>query len=155
MVDNSCLTSVLHLSKKTRLSDQKSDWNEDLQPIKEPKTSRSEQCGTISLKVIDVVTLRFENLPIWLLALYPLKINQIYIPNYDSFSAILCHIERLKADPQIFHKFVTLIGRQRFVFGTQPTSCSVWLDLGTVTYLHDQTYALRKDRCVFITDTHR
>ena len=89
--------------------------------------------------------MKFHNIPIWMLDLYPLKIKKNYIPDFRSFSDILQHIRHLGFDAQIFNKSVTLIGQRQFIFGVHPHQSSVWLVSGTFDYLNDQINTLQKD----------
>ena len=120
-----------------------------------PLTSRKEEFGVVSVKSLVSVVLKFQNSPIWILGLYPIRIQQIYVPDFLSFSEIHKHIDNLKIDTQIFNKVVTSLGRRRFVFGSLPQESSVWLVSGNIDYLNDQINTLQKKRCIFITDHHK
>ena len=57
------------------------------------KRSGKEVFGTLVPKKLNAVALRFKGAPVWILGLYPVKVEVIYIPDFSSFSDLLQHIE--------------------------------------------------------------
>ena len=74
--------------------------------------SHAEESGTVSIKSITSVGLVFENAPVWILGLFPIKVDKIYIPQFLSFSDLLRHIESKGIDSQLYNKYVSLVGRK-------------------------------------------
>ena len=104
---------------------------------------------------MDSVILKFEGAPIWILGLQPIKINKIYVPDFDSFSALQVHIEKFAAQTSVFHKIVTLIGRRRFCLQTVGVTNSVWLVSGSTAFMNEQFHSLQKEISLFVTDSHK
>ena len=99
--------------------------------------------------------LLFENAPVWILGLYPTKIQKIYIPQFNSFSDLLQHILGKGIDAAIYNKYVSLVGRRYFFFGKQRENVSYFLISGSTFFLNDQLNELRREKVLYISDQHK
>ena len=108
--------------------------------------NRAEESGIISVKSIKLVALYFENAPVWILGLFPMKIGTIHIPQFASFSDLLYHIQSHGFDSKIYNKYVSLMGRGRFRFGKFDVKVSYLLLLGSTIFLNDQLDTLRHEK---------
>ena len=70
----------------------------------------AEEGGILSVKSINLFALFFENAPVWILGLFPIKIDKIHIPQFTSFSELLYHIQSKRIGSRFYNNYVTLIG---------------------------------------------
>ena len=119
------------------------------------KRKRAEEFGTLKLRTMSSVVLKFEGAPIWILGIPPIQIDSIYIPDFISFSDLQRHLENCEVQTSIFYHMVTLIGRRRFRFRTMGHPGSVWLVSGSPQFLNEQFLLLRKEMALFVTDSHK
>ena len=117
--------------------------------------SHAEESGTVSIKLITSVGLVFENAPVCILGLFPIKVDKIYIPQFFSSSYLLRHIESKGIDSQLYNKYVSLVGRKCFIFGKNKVSVAYWLILGSTQFLNDQLDTLQNKNCLYVLDHHK
>ena len=99
---------------------------------------RREEFDLLAPSIIDSIGLKFDGAPVWILGLHPIKVNTIFVPDFQSFSELLGHIEKCNVETSLFNKLVTLLGRRRFVFGQLGCPALVWLVSGTLQFLNEQ-----------------
>ena len=116
---------------------------------------RQEAYGRVVSKSLKAVALKFGGAPIWILGLHPIRVENLYIPDFASFSELSQYVDDCGVEPSIFNRMVSLLGRKRFCFGSSGGEATVWLVSGNIQFLNEQFYALRTKNCIFVTDTHK
>ena len=94
----------------------------------------AEESGIISVKSIKSVGFYFKNAPVWILGLFLMKIGTVHIPQFASFLELLNHIQSRGFDSKIYNKYVSLIGRRRFLFGKYDIKVSYLLLSGSTIF---------------------
>ena len=53
--------------------------------LQTPSHIQREEFGSLAPSIIDSIGLKFDGAPVWILGLYPIKVNTIFVPDFQSF----------------------------------------------------------------------
>ena len=117
------------------------------------RLTRKTEKGIITRNKKLPIAMVFQSNPIWLLALEPNYVENIFMVDFESFSQLAKHLTDKELDFTLYNSLVSYLGRSSFSFKSPPEDV-LHLISGNIKFLNEKASKLRIKRFLYCSDVH-